>query len=269
MKCEEASQMGAIISEIDVKNVSTSDIAALKNAIYKYKVVSIKGQCLTIDSFEKFVKKLGSLISHRLTTPIDLEHPYADIVHRTEESQGVLFGGTWHSDGSFETNPPDFTCVWGERIPTIKNMTSFGDCVSAYNNLSSSTKDELSTQKAIHTPKQLSQTRFDGMTPSEHYVDDMNIETIHPVVMEHPHSKEKYLYVNFLYTSRFEGKSERESEMLLMNLFKQQVKTIYNAVWEPGMILIWDNRLVVHKAVRCQGQERKIVRYLVRDEYVS
>jgi taurine dioxygenase len=262
---KESPRIGATIEEIDINNLSSDDIATIKNIIYEYKVVSIPQSPLDLNSFQTFVKKLGSLISHKLTKSIDLAYPYADIVYRKASDKGVLFGGSWHSDGSFEENPPDFTCLYGEIIPSVKNTTLFADCVDAYHQLDTDLKTRLISLQAIHTPEKLCNTRFESTELSENFIENMSIQNIHPVIKYHPYKNEPYLNINHLYTSSITNMDEEESNDLLIRLFNDQVKNVYEVNWSPHMILIWDNRLVIHKAVRCAGHDRKIIRYLVRD----
>ncbi|TFY79890.1 hypothetical protein EWM64_g4125 [Hericium alpestre] len=78
------------------------------------------------------------------------------------------------------------------------------------------------------------------------------IESEHPVVRRHPVTGEKALFVNPGATKRIVGFKVEESEYLLKFLFNHiatgadfQVRATY----EPGTVVIWDNRVTVHSPV--------------------
>ena len=85
---------------------------------------------------------------------------------------------------------------------------------------------------------------------------------MHPVVRTHPATGRKALYVNRLMTVRIEGLSEPESNELLATLFDHQERHefIYEHVWRPGDLLMWDNRCTLHARTDFNPNERRLMR---------
>jgi len=77
-------------------------------------------------------------------------------------------------------------------------------------------------------------------------------ENVHPVVISHPLTGRKALYVNSQYTARFEGMTEEESRPLLDYLCRHctQPRLTWRHYWLDGDVLIWDNRNVQHYVVK-------------------
>ena len=93
---------------------------------------------------------------------------------------------------------------------------------------------------------------------------------VHPVVRVHPVTGRKALYVNRLMTYRIEGISQSESDELLRYLFdfQEQRKFVYEHVWTPGDLIIWDNRCSLHARTDFDAKERRLLRRIVlREEH--
>ena len=85
---------------------------------------------------------------------------------------------------------------------------------------------------------------------------------MHPVVRTHPATGRKALYVNRLMTVRIEGLPAQESDELLDLLFDHQERRefIYEHVWRPGDLLMWDNRCALHARTDFSPSERRLMR---------
>ena len=85
---------------------------------------------------------------------------------------------------------------------------------------------------------------------------------VHPVVRTHPATGRKALYVNRLMTVRIEGLPADESDALLDTLFAHQERRefVYEHVWRPGDLLMWDNRCTLHARTDFSPEERRLMR---------
>lgn len=74
---------------------------------------------------------------------------------------------------------------------------------------------------------------------------------MHPVVIAHPSTGRKTLYVNAAFAVRFEGWTEQESAGLLQYLYQHAASPQFGCrfVWQPGSIAFWDNRATWHRAL--------------------
>ena len=73
----------------------------------------------------------------------------------------------------------------------------------------------------------------------------------HPVVLVHPETGRKALYVNFHFTSGIKGMKPAESAPLLRFLFAHIETPDFTCRfrWRPNSIAMWDNRCTQHSAL--------------------
>jgi alpha-ketoglutarate-dependent taurine dioxygenase len=256
---------GGRIENCQLANCTLDDIKELKSLLYKYKVLVLPFQDLDIQSFQTSIEKFGTLVSHRMTKPANPSFPLVDIVHRKASDEGSLYGGNWHADSTYEEFPPDITVVFGEIIPNVSNKTWFSDQIEVYKQLDENLKEKLKTKECIHSPKVFENLDFNYLETPEHFQDYLNIQTNHPIFKIHPITKETYINVSPAYTTHLTKMTQDESDLILEKLFTIQRHETYNLDWGPRTVMIWDNRLVLHRASKCENQERRILRLLVLD----
>ena len=84
---------------------------------------------------------------------------------------------------------------------------------------------------------------------------------MHPVVIRHPDTGRRALYVNPGFTLRFEGWSDEDSRPLLQYLYSQATRPEFTCRfrWQPGSIAFWDNRSTWHLAVNDYHGQRRLM----------
>jgi len=90
-----------------------------------------------------------------------------------------------------------------------------------------------------------------------------DVERAHPVVRVNSRTGDRSLYVNPVYTTRFEDMSEEESQGLLEYLYAHCTRPEFTCRfrWAPGSVAVWDNRYTVHLAINdYDGQRRSMYR---------
>ena len=161
-------------------------------------------------------------------------------------------GNYWHSDVSFRERPASASLLYAIEIPPLGGDTLFADMYQAYEALSEAMKKLLAGLRATHdfsvaaassgtyTAEQLDNDDFDGSN-----------RFIHPLVITHPDSGRKALFVNPGFTAALVGFSSAESAALLEYLYGHAVSPefVYRHRWRTNDLVIWDNRSVMHYAV--------------------
>lgn len=93
------------------------------------------------------------------------------------------------------------------------------------------------------------------------------VTAVHPVVHTHDRTGRKALFVNANYTTRFEGWTEAESNVLLEYLFAAASRNelTWRHRWTVGDLLIWDNRATQHCVIAdaAPGEERTLHRITI------
>ncbi|KAF3403646.1 Alpha-ketoglutarate-dependent sulfonate dioxygenase [Penicillium rolfsii] len=170
---------------------------------------------------------------------------------------------SWHSDVTYEQQPPGTTFLYLLDGPEVGGDTVFVNQVEAYNRLSPALKERLHGLKAIHS----------GFEQAEHSlkrggVDRRDpVKNEHPIVRTHPVTGEKALFVNGGFTRSIVGLKTEESDAILGFLLAHISRGIdYQAriKWAPKTVVIWDtkNRVTAHSAIIdwTTGERRHLAR---------
>ncbi|KAL3433584.1 hypothetical protein BDV09DRAFT_205240 [Aspergillus tetrazonus] len=146
----------------------------------------------------------------------------------------------WHSDVTYDEQPPGMTILYALELPEVGGDTAFANQVEAYKRLSPALRERLHGLKGVH----------DGVSQAEPYyragrlVRRKPVIVEHPLVRTHPVTGEKALFVNAL-TTRIVGMKKEESDMLLgflMNHIGHCLEHQVRVRWEPKMVVIWDQQ---------------------------
>ena len=260
---------------VEVLNFEYNDISSkqkvndLRDLWLAYSVIVFKNLKLTHEEFENFSLAFGVFGDDPY---IDSISGYKNIIEvkRSAEEKAPPFGGSWHSDWSFQERPPSATLLHSKIIPPIGGETFFIDTQTAYDDLSSKIKLKIKDLMVSHSA--IRPYADDGFYALEKDKDrSMAIKPsakakeffLHPLVRTHPETKKKSLFINQVYSIAVNGLNEKDSNELLEFLFFHmgQEKYIYKHRWEKNMLIMWDNRTVNHCAQGgYQGHKRLLHR---------
>lgn len=167
------------------------------------------------------------------------------------EPDSRLTSAVWHSDVTYERQPPGLTVLWMIDSPTTGGDTAYASQVEAYNRLSPSFAAYLETLSAVHSGvAQADYSRRSGKRGG--VVRREPVENVHPIVRVHPVTGAKALFVNRQFTTRIVGLKQPESDAILNLLYDHIEKGIDFQVrvrHQPGTVVVWDNRVTAHSAI--------------------
>jgi taurine dioxygenase len=250
-------RFGAEVTGIDVSGtLHPEDLIAIENAFAEHSVLCFRDQELTIEEFEAFARQLGDFGDTPFITPMD-DHPAVLRLLREADEQGPLFGSGWHSDWSFQDQPPSATLLYGVDIPPAGGDTAFVSQALAYETLSPVMRGIVDGLNGIHSARrsygpQGTFGRHDPTRSMEIHGDESALRTVcHPMVRTHPISGRRSLFVNEVYTIGIEGMSDNESRALLDMLFthSRRIDLSCRIRWQRGTLTMWDNRMTQHYAI--------------------
>jgi taurine dioxygenase len=248
---KQAGSLGAVVTGLDLRDPVTDDVlAALHEALLEHLVICIRGQAgLTPDQHVAFARRWGPIEPHPYVEPVE-GHPEMIRIYDPNP-----LTETWHADFSYAAQPPALSLLLGRTIPPYGGDTAFANAYLAFEGLSDGLKDTLRTLRALHQGTQLAK----GLTLDE-------ITSVHPVVGVHPETGREVLHVNGVYVKHLDGWTPEESAGLLELLYAQvaRMEHTYRHRWQPGDLLLWDNRCVQHRVVGdTDGQPRDLHRVTV------
>ena len=230
-------------------------IEKIRSAWLENGVAVFPNQDLTHDQFENFSLEFGNFGDDPFLGGLE-EKPNIVEVKRLASEKASPFGGGWHSDWSFQSNPPAATFLLSKIIPPVGGDTLFANTQKAYDDLDDEMKLKINNLKVVHSAKL--PYADDGFYATEKETRSMNIitskeakkEQIHPLVKTHPETQKKGLFINPVYTSRILDVPDEESFLLLSTLYEHmtQEKYVFRHKWSENMLLMWDNRTVMHMA---------------------
>lgn len=269
-----SSAIGAHVRGVDLsKPLETEELEELRVAFAQYGVLFFREQTLTPESQICFAETWGRIIINRFFTPVEGFPQVAEV--RKEPHQSFNVGGGWHTDHSYDVEPALGSILCAKNLPALGGDTLFAGMSAAYDALSDGLKKTLSGLNALHSSRHVFGDQADMPADiRERFgnAEKATQDTIHPVVIAHPLSGRKTLYVNPGFTRHFEGWTIAESRPLLDYLYEHASNEAftYRFRWEPGSVVFWDNRATWHYAVNdYQGQSRLMHRITLDGEAVS
>lgn len=263
------SSCGARVEGVDLAgDLSPELVGKIRAAWLEHRVLAFAGQRLDDDALERFTLAMGGFGEDPFFAPIDGREHIAAILREADET-APLFAENWHSDWSFLDRPPAGTCLLAIDIPPSGGDTLFADQIAAFAALPDDRKDALRSLTAIHSarlayaPDGTYGEKDEGRSMAIRPDESANATQRHPLIQPHPETGEEAIFSTLGYIIGIEGMEQPEATALLSELAQWQVRDefVYRHRWEPDMLVIWDNRSVLHKATGgYEGHRRELHR---------
>lgn len=235
---------GARLTGLSLADPSPEIIASLKQHLFAHGVVALPNQHLTPAAQTRLAEAFGPINVNRFFTAV-ADHPHIAEV-RTNPDQTTVIGGTWHSDHSYDAEPAAISILSAQVIPPHGGDTHFASQTAAFAAFSPGLKNTLTSLWALHSDASFAGSALEMNQDPDAYKGAVR----HPAVIKHPETGVAALYVNGDFTTQFDGWTVEESAPLLSYLYSFCTQPILTCrvQWAPGMVVLWDNRLVQHYA---------------------
>lgn len=254
-------QIGGEVVGLDVRTLTTQspEIPLIRDFIYRNKLIVIRGQDLTPQDYVDFARKLGRPQVYFQKNYHHPDHDEIFVSSNVIEPDGTRMGvsGTgkyWHTDCAFESKPLSWTSIYPQVFPKTLRGTQYVDMERIYRILPDNLRDFLDKATTI----QAGQLRYKVQASD---IDCSLLELLerinrevppvkHPAVITHPATGQRALYMNSGFTVGIEGISHEENQSLLKKVFDfiEAEQNIHHHSWDHGDLIIWDNRLLIHKS---------------------
>ncbi|MCW3838352.1 TauD/TfdA dioxygenase family protein [Sphingomonas canadensis] len=251
-----AGGFGAAVRGIDLSRPLPRGVAEdIRAALAEHGVLWFADQPLTHAALEAFSLAIGPFGPNPFVHALP-GHPGIVEVRRDPDERAVVFGGGWHSDWSFLPEPPAATLLHAKVVPPQGGDTLFCDTRRAFEALSPGFQALLAGLRGVHSAA--GPYGSEGYFAKEQGRTGMRIVTgpeadgchAHPLVPRHPVSGRPALFASPGYTVGIEGFAREEAAAILDFVFAHMTseRFVYRHRWEPDMLVIWDNRAVLHCA---------------------
>ena len=231
--------IGAEIGNIDLtRSLTAQELLEIKRAFTEHSVLFFRDQKISFDDHVRLGEYFGPIGSHvgTNTNSKTTEDSRVRKFHFDENSPKIS-GHIWHTDQSCAELPPLGSILYNQIIPPNGGGdTMFASMYAAYEGLSDRMQKYLEGLTAWHDGV----PTFGPGTPN----------ATHPVIVKHPESGRKLIYVNRGFTKRINGVSSTESEGVLRFLWDHCTLPEFcrRFRWTPHSIAFWDNRCAQHRA---------------------
>ncbi len=269
MKTVKVGPVGTRVDGVALSKIGNKQADDLRSLLYQEKVLIFPEQKLTVPHFLTFAKLLGTPIQFVDEEYHHPKHPDVFVVSNIVKN-GRPFGMDkvghyWHSDSSFLAHPQPVTMLHAQMVPKTGGETAFIDMGSVYEALDSKLKTKIEGKQAIHEGqwKYIISKKDLGLSIQEILERDRKEvpPVSHPMVVRHPMTKKKALYVNEGFTTSIVSMPKDESSSILTQLFSaiKNAESLYRHLWKVGDLVIWDNRSVVHRAYPPASTEKRMM----------
>jgi taurine dioxygenase len=266
-----AGALGAEVRGIALSTLEDENAwKAIQRAFLQYSVLAFRDQALEPADLMRVGARFGEPCFYPFVTGLE-GYPYIFEVVK-EENETVNFGGNWHSDTTYLSQPPLATLLHALETPARGGDTLFTSTYAAYDALSEGMRKLLDGLVGVNSAslkvtggRRKMHSTIGGMKIQDIEAAD-EYEAEHPAVRTHPDTGRRALYVSRSHTIRFKDMSEEESRPLIEFLQAHQTRSEFTCRvrWSPGTLTIWDNRCTQHSAVNdYHGQRRRMRRLTV------
>ena len=224
---------GAEITHIEIATASQTSAEHIARILVQHRVVVLREQSASDTDLVQFLKRFGELTFTEGEIPVagasDLN--VVSNVGRTTPARSVF-----HTDTSYVQRPPAIGALRAVLLPEAGGCTLFSDQVHAAAALPKKILDRLRGQTLLHSAK-----GQDGLVR----------QARHPVLRRHPTSGEESLFLSTPERCSGLSNTDEESSVRIVDiLYRRSVRParLYRHAWRRGDIVIWDNRVTMHRA---------------------
>ena len=266
--------VGVEVHNVDIKSgIDAGTFDELRAAFVEHGLIFLRDQDITPDEHIAFAERWGEININRFFPRLDGYDQIATVTKEPDQTTNI--GGGWHTDHSYDHVPAMGSILIARETPPVGGDTLFACMYTAYDTLSDGLKQTLEDMKAVHSSRHIfgEQSSYrDTMKDRFSNPEDATQDAVHPVVITHPESGRKALYVNPGFTLHFDGWTAAESKPLLDYLYAHaaQLEHTTRFQWAPGSIAFWDNRCTWHYALNdYHGTRREMHRITIEGSPIS
>ena len=264
------SAVGAVVAGIDMRRpLAPEDAVALRQAWLDHGVLFFRNQDVTLEQFWSFMANFGRPQKEEVS---GTDRDEAKDVQTADMAPVRHSTAVWHADTTSLAHPPMATALRAVKVPPFGGDTCWSCMYAAYEALSEPMRSMLDGLTAVHSIE----PTYDRMKDYARFFVDKYSERhapkqVHPVVLSHPETGRKALYVSESFTTRIVELTEAESRSVLDLLFRHIGSPCFTMRWKwaANDIAFWDNRSVQHFAVPDYESTRTMQRIVLAGEHPS
>jgi taurine dioxygenase len=262
------SAVGAEVRNLDLRTVDETTSRAVRQAWLDHLVLLFRDQHLDDAALAAFSRWFGDLdlapIQETGRRFVD-GHPEIYVVSNVVENGapiGSLGAGeaVWHTDMSYLIDPPQASILYALEVPSSGGDTIFGSMYAAWEALPDALRQQIRDARVKHDGTYNSGGFVrQGVVPANDPRDSPG--TFHPMVMRHPETGRRCLYLGRRRNAYVEGLTLEESEALLDAVWSHATRDehTWRHRWRVGDVVLWDNRCTMHRRDSFDPTARRVM----------
>jgi alpha-ketoglutarate-dependent taurine dioxygenase len=263
-----AATLGAVVTDLELARMDASTWEAVEEAFHQHAILVFPGQHLTEEQQIAFANRSGEI---ELLAPdpgqkavaISNQKPDGTVLEADEHRFKSLRGNEgWHTDSSYMPLAAKASVLSAQVVPSTDGETEWADMRAAYDALDEATRRRIATLSAHHSLYHSQAQIGHVVQPGAGYGFHTKGAPLRPLVKIHPVTGRPALFIG-RHAHAIPGLDEAESEKLLADLvdFACRPPRTYAHRWQPGDVVIWDNRCVLHRARPYDYREPRVMRH--------
>ena len=256
--------LGATVTGVDLAApLGEQAFARLFRALGDRGVLHFPDQPIDAVALKRFSERFGSLQVIHGVPHHEPGMPEVSILSNIVESGRAIgladAGQSWHTDMTYNSTVGFVNVLVAHRVPVrdgqVLGATEFASTLAAHDELSPALRARLEGRTALHDLnfywEYMRREKGSTRPPLTEEQRRARPPVSHPVLMTHPISGRRVIYVNPGFTEQIEGMPRDESDALLGELYAHvlEPRFRYTHRWQVGDVLMWDHLGTWHNAV--------------------
>jgi alpha-ketoglutarate-dependent taurine dioxygenase len=250
------SPVGAEVLGLDLgEDLSDEVFEALRQSILEHGMVLLRDQAFSDEAQVALGRRFGPLEvlarspDGEVDNMIVISNVDADgrvLADSDENMRSIAINERWHTDSSFREIPASYSIFKAVVVPPEGGATRFASLQAGWEALAPQIRHDLEGLRAVHDYREAfrragSKAAYEGM--------GAQLECAQPLVRRHPETGKRGLFVSG-HAVRVEGMEISEGRALIEKLLAicTEGGRVYRHQWQPGDVMIWDNRSMLHQA---------------------
>jgi len=255
--------LGAVVTGVRLADVADGEWGELERAFHTYAVLVFPGQHLRSADQVAFARRFGDievLAEGYDAVPISTVDRTGEVMYPEHPVMQVVRGNQhWHTDSSYMPVSAKASMLSAKVVTAAGGETEWADMRAAYDALDEETRSNIDSLCAYHSIV-YSQAKA-GFDSTKGYGMGEAAQ-LRPLVKVHPVTGRPALFIG-RHAHAIPGLAREQSDALLDRLLHDacQPPRVYRHRWEPGDLVVWDNRCVLHRACEWDLAEPRVMRH--------
>ncbi len=256
--------IGADVGDVDLNTLDDAAFAEIHQALLRHQVLAFRDQQLEPEAQLAFARRFGDIDQYPFTSGNRHFSPHPSgiegLVRLEHDENNPGYENQWHIDMTWRAEPPMGSVLRAIELPPGGGGdTAFCNLAAVHASLDPASQGHLEGLQLTHDWLHVFGRQLDPADLARFRADLPGVT--HPLVRTHPETGAKHTWANRAFglglvgVSAVAGRNWLEHLYALINTpeFHCRVR------WEPGTVVMWDNRAVAHYAVNDYYPQKRVM----------